>query len=604
MGVFDNFKFVNAFSNPFKLNKKIEDKINDQLDKNSQGMSVTEFDLNTMGMGSPIVGAGYGSHTSQHIDFNQIFQNKRGRVAKYREMSYYPEISEALDIVSDEAIVQDPHGEIVHLNIKKEMPERVKKKLNAEFDHVTDNVLKVTDNLHGLFKKWLTEGELYVEWILNKGKNQIIGYKILPAFTTFPVYSDNGSIKGFIQTVVNDQGNQGVVGASSVVPTGSTTEKLITFESNQVSYTHWDAVGKNMLDIRGYLEATIRTYNQLKSLEDSLVVYRLVRAPERRVWNIEVGRLPNAKAQEFIKTIIHKYKRNHTYKTADGSVDSERNVQSLAEDFWFAKREGQGTNVETLASGMNLGELDDVKYFLSKMYKTLKLPKTRWSPEVQPSNYTTGRDIDREELKFSLFVTRAQNMFKKLIKDGFMEQIKFKYKKDPKMKKWLKPAYFDIKFTQANFFKEIKELELMETRLGILGTAISYVTNTDEPNNPLSMEFVLRRYFQMTDEEYNENEKLKKKERDLNREVQDEYGDSGDEEGGEETGGEEEPEDDNAENGNPNGLGGGLGSPDKETGQQKEPEEEAEEYSGKDNLHISKKAKDFLSKPRRKKRLL
>ena len=180
-----------------------------------------------------------------------------------------------------------------------------------------------------------------------------------------------------------------------------------------------------MLDVRGYLESVIRIYNQLKSLEDSLIVYRLVRAPERRVWNIEVSRLPHQKAEEYIKGLIHKYKRKHTYNPADGSVDSSRNVQSLAEDFWFAKREGQGTNVETLASGMNLGELDDVKYFLAKMYKALQIPKTRWSPDLQPSNYSTGRELDREELKFTFFINSMQKQFKKVIKDCFMEQIKF-----------------------------------------------------------------------------------------------------------------------------------------------------------------------------------
>ena len=577
MSIFQNLKFINPFSKPFTQNKTLEDNIIKQLEKNSQGMDVTEYDLNSMGFGSTVVGAGYSTYSTQVIDFNSVFSTKKIRIAKYREMSYYPEISEALDSVCDDAIVRDPEGKIVHLNIKKEFPQRIRKIFLDEFDDVAENILK-NDKMHGLFKKFLIEGELFVEWILNNKKDRILGYKILPAFTTFPVYSKTGEIKGFLQSILDDQGQ----------------EKMLPFEANQVSYVHWDQVGKNLLDIRGYLESAIRVYNQLKSLEDSLIVYRLVRAPERRVWNIEVGRLPNKKAQEFIKGVIHKYKRNHTYKSSDGSVDSERNVQSLAEDFWFAKRDGQGTNVETLASGMNLGEMDDVKHFLAKMYKTLKIPKTRWSPDVQPSNYTTGRDIDREELKFSLFVNRAQNMFKKLIKDCYFEQMKFKYKKDPRMKKYLKSSNFDVIFTQANFFKEIKDLELMETRLNILGTAIAYVTNTDEPNNPLSMELVLKKYFQMSDEEYALNERLKKKERDKNKEIKDEYGET------------EEDE-------NKPGLGGGLGSadkdgpkPDEEEPEEKEPEEKEpeEESYGQDNVYMSNNVKDFLKRPRKTKKVL
>jgi hypothetical protein len=499
-------------------------------------------------------------------------------------MSYYPEIGEAIDAICDDAIVQDPKGVIVHLNITKELPNRVGKIFKQEFEDVAEDILK-NDKLYGLYKKFLIEGELYLEWVLNDKKNRIIGYKILPPFTTFPVYNKLGEIKGYLQTVIGDKGQ----------------EEMVRLESNQVSYIHWGDVGNNMLDIRGYLESAIRVYNQLKSLEDSLIVYRLVRAPERRVWNIEVGRLPNQKAQEFIKGIIHKYKRNLTYRSSDGSVDSERNVQSLAEDFWFAKRDGQGTSVETLASGMNLGEMDDVKYFLSKLYKTLKLPKTRWSPDVQPSNYTTGRDIDREELKFSLFVTRTQNLFKKAIKDCFMEQMKFKYKKDKRLSKYIRSKNFDVLFTQANYFKEIKDLELMETRLNILGTAIAYVTNTDEPNNPLSMELVLRNYFQMGDAEYELNEKLVKKERDANQEVKDEYvpDEDGDGDG------------DNSSGENKDGLGGGLGGVPKDTvqakpeeGEPEEKEKEEESYEGPENVHISKKAKDFLKKSRKTKKML
>ena len=592
MSIFDNLKFLNPFSAPFKSNKTLEDRIIKQLEDNSQGQDVTEYDLNAMGMGSAVVGAGYSSITTQAIDFNTIFTNKKLRIAKYREMSYYPEISEGIDAICDDGIVQDPEGKILHLNIKKEFPKQVRKICLDEFVDYSENVLKI-DNMHGLFKKFVIEGELFIEWILNNKKNKIIGYKILPAFTTFPVYGKTGEIKGFLQSIIDDHGQ----------------EQMIPLESNQVSYVHWDQTGKNLLDIRGYLEGAIRVYNQLKSLEDSLIVYRLVRAPERRVWNIEVGRLPNQKAQEFIKGVIHKYKRNLTYKSSDGSVDSERNVQSLAEDFWFAKRDGQGTSVETLASGMNLGELDDVKLFMSKLYKSLKIPKTRWSPDVQPSNYTTGRDIDREELKFSLFVIRAQNMFKKLVKDGYMEQMKFKYKNDARMKKYILSSNFDIDFTQANFFKQIKDLELMETRLNILGTAIAYVTNTDEPNNPLSMELVLRKYFQMNDEEYSLNERLKQKERDLNLKIKDEFGASDDEEDGgkDSKGGDSEGGKPKTSGSNPDGLGGGLGgglsSPEKGVGPE-EPKDDKKKEEESAGTHISKKAVDFLKKPRKIKKLL
>jgi len=603
MGIFDNLKFLNPFSAPFKANKTLDDLITKQLEDNSVGMSVTEYDMNAMGMGAPNVGAGFGDFSTRVVDFNQIFINKRQRIAKYREMSFYPEISEALDIMCDEAIVENHEGVITHLEIRKELPKRVERLMREEFKYVTDVALNVGDNLYGLYKKWLIEGELYVEIILDDSKKNIIGYKILPAFTTFPVYSKTGVVKGFLQSMVDEQG----------------TEIMQPMESNQVAYVHWGNVGKDLLDVRGYLESSIRPYNQLKNLEDALIVYRLVRAPERRVWNIEVGRQPNAKAEEYIKKIIHKYKRKLNYDPNTGSILSSRNVQSLAEDFWFAKRDGQGTSVETLAGGMNLGELDDVRYFLAKMYKSLKLPKTRWDSQLGQQSYTTGRELDREELKFNLFVIQTQKRFKKMIKDIFMQQIKFKYKDDKKMKKYLLSSLYDVDFTQANFFKEIKDLELMETRLNILGTAIAYMNSPDEPNNPLAREMVLRHYFQMSDQEYDLNKELLEKERKENLEIRDEEDEREDErEIAKKGNGEEEPEEPEEPevDGTPQdkNLEPDKDEPEKKPEKKPNPfakkndkdkeKEEDSEYHGYDNIMPSKKMKDFLKKKKKNRKKL
>jgi len=582
MSIFSNLKFLNPFSAPFKANKTLDDLITKQLEDNSVGMSVTEYDMNSMGMGAPNVGAGFGDFSNRVVDFNQIFINKRQRIAKYREMSYYPEISEAIDIMCDEAIVENHEGVITHLEIRKELPKRVERLMREEFRYVNEVALNVGDNLYGLYKKWITEGELYMEIILDDSKKNIIGYKILPAFTTFPVYSKTGVIKGFLQATVDEKG----------------TEIMQPMESNQIAYIHWGAVGKDMLDVRGYLEPSIRPYNQLKNLEDALIVYRLVRAPERRVWNIEVGRQPTAKAEEYIKKLIHKYKRNLNYDPNTGSVLSSRNVQSLAEDFYFAKRDGNGTTVETLQGGMNLGELDDVRYFLAKMYKSLKLPKTRWDSQLGQQNYSTGRELDREELKFNLFIIQTQKRFKKMIKDVFMQQIKFKYKDDKKMQKYLFSSLYDVSFTQANFFKEIKDLELMETRLNILGTAIAYMNSPDEPNNPLSREMVLRHYFQMSNQEYDKNDELLKKEREEHLEIRDEEDEREDEReiaknnSGESS--EEEPK--SVEKPEPPQV-----EPDKE--KESKPDEEKDKVINKKNKEEdikNSKLREFLKKDKKK----
>ena len=530
MGIFDSLKSLNPFSKNFAKNQEFEEGLMRQLEDNSVGMSTAEFESISNPNIIPQIqpGMDISDYLRSSISFNDTFESKKQKVAKYREMSYYPEISQAIDMVADEAIVEDQTGKICSLDIRKELPRKVEATFFREFEHIMTNVFTTKDNnIYDLFVKWLVESELYVEYILNDKKNAIIGYKALPSFTVSPVYSKSGNIEKFIQMKLDP------VRGSINVP----------LERNQVCYIHWGKYGVDLLDVRGYLETSIRTYNHLKSLEDSLIVYRLVRAPERRVWNIEVGRLPTGKAEAYIRRMIHKYKKSVVYNTADGSVDATKNVQSLAEDFWFAKRDGQGTDVTTLQSGMNLGELDDVKLFLAKLYKSLKIPKTRWDPNIGATTYISGKDIEREELNFSLFVKRIQNRFKKLIKDAFIQHIRFKYSKDQTMRKYLYNSnIFEIKMNTANFFAEYKEMEMTEARMNIFSNALTNAVTPDNLSGPLSMEYIMRspKYFGMTDEEYALNKKMRDREiEEFKKNQQDDMG--GDSFGGDT--GEETPQD-------------------------------------------------------------
>ena len=481
MGIFKN-PFAKAFEDTSELDRIIQH----QLGTNSQGVSDVEMESqNNKHNGN------YFDSSRTSLNFADNYNNKQQRIAKYREMSFFPEISEALDMVGDETIVENDKGEITHPIFKREVPKNVKEIFLKEFKYITNDVIKESDQLYDMFMKFLIDGELFIEWILNTKKDNIIGFKILPPFNTYPVYNPDGGIKGYLQNTYKD----GV-------------EVQTPFAPSQVTYVNWGKFGTSLLDVRGYLDTSIRSYNQIRSLEDSLIVYRLVRAPERRVWNIETGRMPTQKAEEYIKKIIHKNKRKLNYDTSTGTVDSARNVQSLSEDYWFAKREGGSTSVETLQSGMNLCEMDDVRYFLSKLYKTLRIPKTRWDPQLGQQSYSTGRDLDRDELKFTLFVERIQKRFKKIKRDSWITHLRMKYKNDKKITKYANRIYLDVDFTPANFFKEIKELEELENRLNVLGTAIAYVNTPDEPDNPLSMEFVLKHYFKMPEEEWEINKKL------------------------------------------------------------------------------------------------
>ncbi len=341
MGVFDFLK--NPLSGIFNRNQ-VDTSLEDQA--MSLGKSQQELDqISQMGPGEL-----YSVHTK--TTFQDTFNTKASRISFYRQMSLFPEISDALDHISDDGIIDNGDGQIITLDFHepdKKLPKGIQKKVIKEFNFLINNVFKIKDQGWDLFRKFLIEGELYLEVILNKNKKTISALKILPAFTMVPVYEGNVIVKYAQVGIKNDK--------------GGVEEKF--FEPNQVLYINWGQYGINHLDIRGFLESSIRPYNQLKNMEDSVVIYRLVRAPERRIWNIATGKLPKGKAEEYIKKLISKYKKRINYNSQTGEIDTSQSVQALTEDFWFAKpEEGQGTTVDTLTSNLQLGEIEDVKYFM------------------------------------------------------------------------------------------------------------------------------------------------------------------------------------------------------------------------------------------------
>jgi len=453
---------------------------------NAQGVSENEGMFNSFDpYGVPDMGYG-GEFTSSSIKFGQAFNQKKARITKYREMEMYPEVSDAIDHICDEAIVADSRGGVITLTLKKDLSSVDKRMVKKEFDYISNEVLGTRENLWEMYRKWLVEGELFQELVLNQYGNKVIGTKTLASFITFPVY-----VQDMITSFVQYQTPQ---------DTNSKNEKV--FPQQQIAYSYWPTIGANKIDVRGYLEPCIRTYNQLKNLEDALVVYRLVRAPERRIWNVEVGRMPTGKAEEYLKKLIHKYKRQISYNSTTGEIDSAQNVQALTEDFWFASREGTGASVQNLQGGLQLGEIEDVNYFLRKMYKTLKVPRARF--EDPQSQYNPGASIEREELKFSKFIERSQFHFKKWIMDVFIQQLRLRGYNE----KLLDRSLYDITFTKSNHFKEYKEMQLREAKNAIYTNMSTYIYSPDNLNGAFADEFVKKELAGFTDEEYDRNEQM------------------------------------------------------------------------------------------------
>lgn len=500
MSFLDKIFTFNPFARFFRAVRPEEEQLDREQIENSVGISQEQIDLYNyinydylMSPGSAVTYIG--------ISFEQYFANKHGRIQKYREMSLFPEIADGLDSVCDEAIVQDVNSNIVELDIKEEMPEHIKEEIRKNWDYLIQKVFSFNEIGWDLFRKWLIEAELFIELILNDEGNNIIGIKILPAHTMMPIYEEN-KIRGYMQTKVGNPNAQDV---------RQQQQGSIVFDKDQIAYVNYGLYGSNKLDVRGYLESAIRTYNQLKSLEDALVVYRLCRAPERRVWNIAVGRMSKSKAEEYLKGLIQRYRKKVIYNSDTGEIDTTANIQSLTEDFWFTKNEnGDGTTVETIGGGMQLGELNDVNYFLQKLYKTLKLPRSRWE-ETSTVMYSSGKsgEILREEIKFSKFIERLQNRFKYILINPFMVLLRLKGIDS----RYINEDFYNVIFTKSNLFKEYKEFELIEARLGILSNINQYIYDKNvNPQGLFSKEFVMKKFFRMNNEEWEENERLKKKE--------------------------------------------------------------------------------------------
>lgn len=502
----------NPFAKFFRQSRPEEEKQEQQEIENSQGVSQEQIEaanfLNYDYLASP-----GNAVTYVGIQFEQYFGSKRGRIQKYRQMARYPIINDALNQICDDAVVDNPDGDILSLEILEEIPEHIEDEIRKIWKYLIYKVFKFNERGWDLFRKWLIEAELYVEIILNEKGTDIVGIKVLPAHTMMPVYEE-GKIKAYMQTNANvplkGTGSESAIqGNVDYARTASFTEdtQSVIFDKDQVAYANYGDYGETFLDVRGFLEAAIRPFNMLNNMEDAVVVNKIVRAPQRRIWNIYTGRMPKGKADEFVKQLANRYKKKLIYDPATGAMNSAQNVQSLTEDYWFTRDiNGNGTTVDSIGGESNFSDMEDVKYFQQNLYKSLMLPRSRWE-DPSTSMYSSGKsgEIQREEIKFSRFVERLQRRFKYVVLDPFITLLRLRGIDE----RYVGQDIFNIEFTKSNLFKEYKEMELMESRLAVLASTSEFIYNpTENPNGYFAPEFALRRMFLMSEEEWNWNKKL------------------------------------------------------------------------------------------------
>ena len=388
------------------------------------------------------------------IMYASLDENKPSRVRDYRTMAAYSEVADALDEICDETINIDDKGQymkIIFENAELSVDER--SDIEKEFDKYVE-FFDLKNKGWQYFRQLLVEGEVFFELILHEDyiKEGILGAINLPAEVIEPVYNNvqNMLVKGFIYKKpiysLND-------------PSKVEKEELIPMDENQIVYVNSGVFNETKNFVIPFLENARRPYRQLSLVEDAIIIYRLVRAPERLVFNVDVGNMPPPKAEAYLRKLIQNYWSRKTFDLDQGDVVKKFNPQSMLDAFWFAKRQGsEGTSVSQLAGGANLGELSDLMYFIKKLYRALKVPSTRIDPEDRTVDASTTL---RDELKFAKFIIRQQQRFAAGLKKGFITHLKLRGMFDQYE---INETNIDIEFNVPTNYFEIRENQRLELK--------------------------------------------------------------------------------------------------------------------------------------------
>jgi len=439
-----------------------------------------------------------GAYYGTYVDLDGVVRNEIELITRYREMSMQPELETAIDDIVNEAIVNDDNGQSVEMNTDDlKQPDAIKKKIRDEFD----NILRLLDfgNMgHDLFRRWYIDGRLFYHVVIDEKRPSLgiqeIRYidprrirKIREIQKTKDPATGMDIIKRQNEYYLYNE--RGMIGAHSNLGTKISTDSIVNVNSGLM-----DAKRSMVLS---YLHKAIKPLNQLRMVEDATVIYRLSRAPERRIFYVDVGNMPTIKAEQYLKDIMTKYRNKLVYDSTTGEIKDDRKHLSMLEDFWLPRREGsKGTEISTLPGGQNLGEMEDVHYFEKKLYKALGVPISRLEPQ---QGFSLGRstEVTRDELKFTKFVQRLRNKFSTLFDDLLRVQLILKkICTEEEWKEFREDIWYD--FRKDNNFNELKEAELMTNRITLLQFVDPYV------GRYYSMEWVRKNILKQTDEEIEE----------------------------------------------------------------------------------------------------
>lgn len=455
---------------------------------------------------APDAGGIYGTY----VDLDGAIRTEAELVTKYREMSQHPEVDSAIDDIVNEVIIQEPETKVVELvldELDNVLTPKIKDILQGEFEGALE-LLEFNQLSYEVFRRWYIDGRLYYHAIIDesnpkegikelryidprkirkvrqiKTKRANVNVPIVQTGSEYYLYND----KGFAKT-----------SGSTAVPSNNVAGLRIAKDSIIHSTSGLMSINNDL--VQSYLHKAIKPLNQLRSMEDSLVIYRISRAPERRIFYINVGNLPKMKAEQYLRDTMARFKNKIVYDSATGEIRDDRKFMTMLEDFWLPRRDdGKGTEITTLPGGQNLGQMDDVIYFQKKLYKSLNVPISRLEPE---NIYTLGRgaEISRDEVKFSKFIARLRYKFAILFLKIMERQVILKGIMTPEDWDSIKNK-MNFKFAKDNYYAELKEGEILNQRIATMNQITPLI------GKAYSWDWVRRHVLRQTDEDIEEIDK-------------------------------------------------------------------------------------------------
>ena len=431
----------------------------------------------------------------QYVDIEGVYKNEQDLVKRYREMALHPECDSAIEDVVNEAIVSDLNDSPVEIELSN-LPasDKLKQIIRDEFKSIKE-IMDFDRKAHEIFRNWYVDGKIFYHKVIDL-KNPSAGIQeiryidplkirfIRKAEQTgpnanFPVPLSRNNEPIDIHQAPKIEEYYLYDPNSSIGSNGSISfrndAKSVKITKDAITYVTSGLVDRNKQTILSYLHKSIKALNQLRMIEDSLVIYRLSRAPERRIFYIDVGNLPKIKAEQYLRDVMNRYRNKLVYNADTGEVKDDRKYMAMLEDFWLPRREGgRGTEITTLPGGQNLGELADIEYFQKKLYKSLNVPSSRI--DVGGGGFNLGRssEILRDELKFTRFVGRLRKRFSEVFNDMLKTQLILKNIVTPQDWEVLR-EHIQYDYVYDNHFSDLKDNELRNDQLGVVAAMEPYI---------------------------------------------------------------------------------------------------------------------------------